>query len=145
MKNVCDSKTSSKGNLLHDWHHHPMPPNPSIRALRSRAPRCVLGRRFASHEAPQYNEPTGWIFSEKVCCFPSHFSNSLVKVNLCSHHHRVRSEWERIGKSLGILGCLVLWLLQAYCITTSQTQGETSYSCRVADLIMSIPVYNHGP
>ncbi|KAH6917319.1 ESSS subunit of NADH:ubiquinone oxidoreductase-domain-containing protein [Coprinopsis sp. MPI-PUGE-AT-0042] len=34
------------------------------RALRSSVTR-LQGRRFASGEAPQYNEPTGWLFGEK--------------------------------------------------------------------------------
>ncbi|KIM85286.1 hypothetical protein PILCRDRAFT_817285 [Piloderma croceum F 1598] len=42
-----------------------MPPTQSIRALQIRAPLHTTGRRYASHEAPQYNEPSGWIFGEK--------------------------------------------------------------------------------
>ncbi|KZP31271.1 Ndufb11, NADH dehydrogenase 1 beta subcomplex subunit [Athelia psychrophila] len=37
----------------------------TIRGLRAKAPRCVLGRRYASHGAPPPNEPSGWIFGEK--------------------------------------------------------------------------------
>jgi len=37
-----------------------------LRILRIVTPR-LKGRRFASHEAPQYNEPSGWLFGEKVC------------------------------------------------------------------------------
>ncbi|KDQ63675.1 hypothetical protein JAAARDRAFT_53867 [Jaapia argillacea MUCL 33604] len=41
-----------------------MPPT-SLRALKATVPRRIAGRRFASHGAPQYNEPSGWLFSEK--------------------------------------------------------------------------------
>lgn len=37
-----------------------------LRVLRLAVPR-IKGKRFASHEAPQYNEPSGWLFGEKVC------------------------------------------------------------------------------
>ena len=37
----------------------------SLRSLRSTVCR-VQGRRFASHETPQYNEPSGYLFGEKV-------------------------------------------------------------------------------
>jgi len=42
-----------------------MLPTSSLRALRVRAPQ-VQGIRFSSHDAPQYNEPSGWLFGEKV-------------------------------------------------------------------------------
>jgi hypothetical protein len=42
-----------------------MLPTLSLRALRARAPR-VQGIRFSSHDAPQYNESSGWLFGEKV-------------------------------------------------------------------------------
>lgn len=77
-----------------------MPPAPSIRALQARKPRCVLGRRYASHEAPQYNEPTGWMFSEKV-----RFVTALMfftHVNALSFkppppgQKRVKEAWENV-------------------------------------------------
>lgn len=37
----------------------------ALRTLRVATPR-FHGKRWASHEAPQYNEPTGWLFGEKV-------------------------------------------------------------------------------
>jgi len=36
-----------------------------FRALSTRSPLNVIRRRYASHEAPQYNEPTGYLFGEK--------------------------------------------------------------------------------
>jgi hypothetical protein len=43
-----------------------MPPAPSLRVLQaSIAPQRIRGRRFASH-GTQYNEPSGWLFGEKV-------------------------------------------------------------------------------
>lgn len=44
---------------------------PSLRALTA-APRRIPGRRYASHGAPHYNEPTGWLFGEKVIRFHLH-------------------------------------------------------------------------
>jgi hypothetical protein len=42
--------------------------SPTLRAAAGR--RIALARsqrpRYASHEAPQYNEPTGWFLGEKV-------------------------------------------------------------------------------
>ena len=38
----------------------------SLRALKAQVPRRIQGRRFASHEPPQFNEPTGLLFGEKV-------------------------------------------------------------------------------
>ncbi|KAF4622897.1 hypothetical protein D9613_001868 [Agrocybe pediades] len=35
-----------------------------VRGLRVTSSR-LPGKRFASHGAPQYNEPTGWLFGEK--------------------------------------------------------------------------------
>jgi hypothetical protein len=35
-----------------------------LRGLRSSS--RLQCRRYASHEAPQYNEPSGWLFGEKV-------------------------------------------------------------------------------
>lgn len=37
----------------------------TVRAARP-CLRRIPGRRFASHEAPQYNEPSGYLFGEKV-------------------------------------------------------------------------------
>jgi hypothetical protein len=43
-----------------------MPPSSTIRTLALRVPRNIQTRRYAAHGAPQYNEPTGWLFGEKV-------------------------------------------------------------------------------
>ena len=40
-----------------------------LRSLRVRAGREVITKRFASHGAPHYNEPTGYIFGEKVTTY----------------------------------------------------------------------------
>lgn len=37
-----------------------------LRVLRSRTSKQVASRRFASHGAPHYNEPSGYLFAEKV-------------------------------------------------------------------------------
>ncbi|KAF5313196.1 hypothetical protein D9619_003233 [Psilocybe cf. subviscida] len=36
-----------------------------LRGLRATSSRSIQGRRFASHDAPQFNEPSGWLFGEK--------------------------------------------------------------------------------
>jgi hypothetical protein len=36
-----------------------------LRGLRTGSS-CLQCKRYASHEAPQYNEPSGWLFGEKV-------------------------------------------------------------------------------
>ena len=36
-----------------------------LRGLRTGSSRLQC-KRYASHEAPQYNEPSGWLFGEKV-------------------------------------------------------------------------------
>jgi len=38
---------------------------PALRVLPASIARRMQGRRFASHGAPQYNEPSGWLFGEK--------------------------------------------------------------------------------
>jgi hypothetical protein len=43
-----------------------MLPTSSLRALQVGVPRRITGRRFASHGPPQFNEPSGWLFGEKV-------------------------------------------------------------------------------
>jgi len=47
-----------------------MPPAPSLRALQVIVPRRTPGRRYASHGPPQFNEPSGWIFGERVILYP---------------------------------------------------------------------------
>ena len=37
-----------------------------LRVLRARTSKQVAPRRFASHGAPHYNEPSGYLFGEKV-------------------------------------------------------------------------------
>ncbi|KAF8843981.1 hypothetical protein PAXINDRAFT_105052 [Paxillus involutus ATCC 200175] len=67
-----------------------MPPNPSLRAVKLRAPRRALGRRFASHGAPHYNEPSGWLFGEKP---------------LPPGQKRVKEDWENIWY-IGMFGSM---------------------------------------
>jgi hypothetical protein len=37
-----------------------------LRVLRAQTSKQVASRRFASHGAPHYNEPSGYLFAEKV-------------------------------------------------------------------------------
>ncbi|KAF9229354.1 hypothetical protein BS17DRAFT_723032, partial [Gyrodon lividus] len=67
-----------------------MPPNPSLRTLKLRAPQRALGCRFASHGAPHYNEPSGWLFGEKP---------------LPPGQKRVKEDWENIWY-IGMFGSM---------------------------------------
>lgn len=53
-----------------------------VALLRARACR-LQGARYASHEAPQYNEPTGYFLGEKVRVL----STRLLQVNSYNIHH----------------------------------------------------------
>lgn len=46
-----------------------MPPASSLRALQVIVPRRISGRRYASHGPPQFNEPSGWLFGERVILY----------------------------------------------------------------------------
>ena len=49
-------------------HHHSMQPSILTQTLRTGAARRLpmTGRRYASGHGPHYNEPSGWLFGEKV-------------------------------------------------------------------------------
>ncbi|KAH9022970.1 ESSS subunit of NADH:ubiquinone oxidoreductase [Lactarius pseudohatsudake] len=69
-----------------------------LRTLRTRAG-GVTSKRFASHGAPHYNEPTGYLFSEKP---PA------------PGQKRVKEDWENIWYfgmfgSLGLAGVLLYY------------------------------------
>jgi hypothetical protein len=94
-----------------------------LRALRIAVPR-LRGRRFASHEAPQYNEPSGWLFGEKVC---TPYSARSDGTNIYwSHHKLAKSGSKRIGKTSGISGCLGRWHLLPSCCIINLIQGVFS-------------------
>ena len=61
---------NSYGTSAQPVPHIPFMP-PPLRVFTS-VPRHALGRRYASHGAPHYNEPTGWLFGEKVTVFHTH-------------------------------------------------------------------------
>jgi len=67
-------------------------------AIRARAPAQVCGRRFASHGAPQYNEPSGWLFGEKP---------------LPPGQKRVKETWENIWY-IGMFGTMALAAVLLY-------------------------------
>ncbi|KAH7915819.1 Ndufb11, NADH dehydrogenase 1 beta subcomplex subunit [Hygrophoropsis aurantiaca] len=75
-----------------------MPPTTSLRALQVKIPRRIHGRRFASHGAPQYNEPTGWLFGEKP---------------LPPGQKRVKDEWENIWY-VGMFGSMAMAAVLLY-------------------------------
>ncbi|GLB36216.1 putative ESSS subunit of NADH:ubiquinone oxidoreductase (complex I) [Lyophyllum shimeji] len=69
----------------------------TLRTLRIAAPR-FRGRRFASHEAPQYNEPSGYLFGEKP---PP------------PGQKRVKQDWENIWY-IGMYGTMVFAGIMLY-------------------------------
>jgi len=71
--------------------------SPSLRVL-SAAPRRVLSRRYASHGAPHYNEPTGWLFGEKP---------------LPPGQKRVKEDWENIWY-IGMFGSIAFAAVLLY-------------------------------
>ncbi|KAE9411042.1 hypothetical protein BT96DRAFT_846869 [Gymnopus androsaceus JB14] len=71
----------------------------SSQALRlSRAGVRLRGRRLASHEAPQFNEPSGWLFGEKP---------------LPSGEKRVKEGWENIWY-IGMFGTMAFATVMLY-------------------------------
>ncbi|KAI6136696.1 ESSS subunit of NADH:ubiquinone oxidoreductase-domain-containing protein, partial [Pisolithus sp. B1] len=54
-------------------------------------PRAIVGHRFASHGAPHYNEPGGWLFGEKP---------------LPPGQKRVKEDWENIWY-VGMFGTML--------------------------------------
>jgi len=58
------------------------------------------GRRFASHGAPQFNEPSGYLFGEKVrsdeiFCWKNQFNLPYFKP-LPPGQKRIKEDWENI-------------------------------------------------
>ncbi|KAG5722311.1 hypothetical protein E4T56_gene4808 [Termitomyces sp. T112] len=75
----------------------PMLTSTSLRALRVAAPR-FRGTRFASHEAPPYNEPSGYLFGEKP---PP------------PGQKRVKEDWENIWY-IGMYGSMLFAAVMLY-------------------------------
>ncbi|PFH54540.1 hypothetical protein AMATHDRAFT_135062 [Amanita thiersii Skay4041] len=69
----------------------------SLRALRLAAPRA-RGARYASHDAPHFNEPSGWLFGEKP---------------LPPGQKRVKEDWENIWY-IGMFGSMAFAALMLY-------------------------------
>ncbi|KAJ7597109.1 Ndufb11, NADH dehydrogenase 1 beta subcomplex subunit [Mycena floridula] len=74
-------------------------PSSSARAvlLRARAP-CIQQTRLASHEVPQYNEPTGWFLGQKT---------------LPNGQKRVKESWENIWM-VGMYGSMAVATVMLY-------------------------------
>lgn len=62
-----------------------------LRSLRVGSSRLQC-RRYASHEAPQYNEPSGWLFGEKVGDTVDSVSGLELIRPIRSHLRKVRKE-----------------------------------------------------
>ncbi|EPQ60752.1 hypothetical protein GLOTRDRAFT_124500 [Gloeophyllum trabeum ATCC 11539] len=69
-----------------------------LRSLRARPPRCITGRRHASHGAPHYNEPTGNLFGEKP---------------LKPGEKRIKEDWENIWY-VGMFGSMAVAAVLLY-------------------------------
>ncbi|TFK77033.1 Ndufb11, NADH dehydrogenase 1 beta subcomplex subunit [Pluteus cervinus] len=74
-----------------------MLPASSIRLARVAVPRYA-SRRFASHDAPHYNEPSGYLFGEKP---------------LPPGQKRVKEDWENIWY-LGMFGSMAFASVMLY-------------------------------
>ena len=70
---VLSNSILDSRDLIHTLHPlAPMLSSASVaRGLRASSSRLPT-KRYASHGAPQYNEPSGWLFGEKVRNFSSH-------------------------------------------------------------------------
>ncbi|KAF5390172.1 hypothetical protein D9757_002865 [Collybiopsis confluens] len=66
--------------------------------LSARAGAQLRGRRFASHGAPQFNEPSGWLFGEKP---------------LPPGQKRVKESWENIWY-FGMFGSMAFAMVMLY-------------------------------
>ena len=90
-----------------------------LRTLRTHASagRGLTTKRFASHGAPHYNEPTGYLFGEKVrttafCpLLPINFA--LAKQPPAPGQKRVKEDWENIWY-FGMFGSIGLAALLLY-------------------------------
>ncbi|KAF8271391.1 hypothetical protein EI94DRAFT_1720509 [Lactarius quietus] len=89
-----------------------------LRTLRTRA--CtgvgVTSKRFASHGAPQYNEPTGYLFGEKVASTPFCTVSAIdfaFPQPPAPGQKRVKEDWENIWY-IGMFGSLGLAALLLY-------------------------------
>lgn len=50
----------------------------SLRVLRVAAPRLSARRYASSHGEPQYNEPSGWLFGEKVRIYANRYTKTIL-------------------------------------------------------------------
>jgi hypothetical protein len=114
-----------------------MPSTSALRALHLRVPR-TQGRRFASHGSPHYNEPSGWIFGEKVF-FVTH-RHPYIRLIWCpwSLHFLDRNAKRKSGSPYGTLGCSVPWDSPPCCCITSLTQGPYSKSHESLQFLINI-------
>ena len=96
--------------------------------LRTACP-CVCripGRRFASHGAPQFNEPSGYLFGEKVRSDEIFCWKDQFEISRTSSLFRLgRNASRRIGRIYGTGECLGLWHLQLSYYIISPIQGTS--------------------
>jgi len=110
--------------------------------LRSARP-CVCwipGRRFASHGAPQFNEPSGYLFGEKVRSGESllHWENQsdlLYVKPLPPGQKRVKEDWENVWY-WGMFGTMAFAAVLLYykpdtrCVRLKDFLSSTSLICQ---------------
>ena len=98
----------------------------SVRPVaRCRALHAPLLRRNASG-TPHYNEPSGWLFGEKVRLNVS-LNTFWVSSTSISPHHLDKSVKRRAGKLFGIGECLEGWACQRSCYIINRTRGTFGY------------------
>ncbi len=125
-----------------------MPSPSSLRTLQRRAcssrnlPSC---RRYASHgHGPQYNEPTGYLFSEKVCrlrCPCSLFLHHLTTTRLLLHALRTEAfaRWPEAQEG-GLGERLVCWDVRHHGggdgLALLQARHQVSHGSSISSMFM---------
>lgn len=115
----------------------------SLRALRVAAPR-LRSVRFASHEAPHFNEPSGYLFGEKVLT-SIHSSYEaypyLYLQPVPPGQKRVKEDWENIWY-IGMYGSMLFAAVMLY--YKPDTRCACFKACCIALTLALCVVYRLG-
>jgi hypothetical protein len=86
--------------------------------------------RFASQGAPHYNEPSGWLFGEKVTPYIHpirlFLSNWYQLYYSCSRLRQAKRGRGKTGRWSGTSGCLDRWLWEPSSTISNQIRGKVS-------------------
>lgn len=96
-----------------------------ITARRALPSTGTSGKRFASHGAPFYNEPTGYLFGEKVSDAACGSPSRLTRTTLRSRRRRARSGNARAGRRYTTGACSARWASRPCCSTSSPIPGPS--------------------